>query len=184
MSLYVSKSFSSNMEKITSENVDSIYEILNKELNLLGLNEDLKVHGGVVMCDLGARESTYDIDAYYKHIEIIDSITERTFGFDKINNDVEAYLSPNGEYRLYKEFSNLKVYYATDEYLLALKCRSCRTEGNDIKDLKYLLDKLNISSIQEVDKIILKFFNSDQVGVLYRDLIDDYLSGTLDYYFI
>lgn len=184
MSLYVSKSFSNKLEKITSENVDSIYEILNNELSSLGLNEDLKVHGGIVMCDLGARESTYDIDAYYKHIDIIDTITEKVFGFDKINNDIEAYLSPCGEYRLYKEFSNLKVYYATDEYLLALKCRSCRTEGNDIKDLKYLLDKLKISSVKEVDDIILKFFTPEQIGVLYKDLIEDYFAGTLDYYFI
>ena len=64
-----SKSFS----KMNKDIVSDVYSILNSELNSLGVNEIIYVHGGAVMCELGAREFTRDIDAYYKDREIIET---------------------------------------------------------------------------------------------------------------
>lgn len=165
--------------------INDLYSELNTELKDVGVSESLYVHGGAVMCDLGCRDSTMDIDAYYKNTELINSITRKLAkkynkSYDIINDDIRPFLSNKGSYRLYKEFSNLKVYYANDDYLFALKCCSCRTDSNDMKDLIFLVKKLGINTIDQADRIISKYFDLREVSILYKDVLEDIWSGVAE----
>ena len=157
-----------------------MYSELNTELKDVGVSESLYVHGGAVMCDLGCRDSTMDIDAYYKNTELINSITRKLAkkynkSYDIINDDIRSFLSNKGSYRLYREFSNLKVYYA-----LALKWCSCSTDSNDMKDLIGLVKKLGINTIEQADRIISKYFDLREVSILYKDVLEDIWSGVAE----
>ena len=169
---------------LNRNSIETIYLNLNKKLNELGLYEDLYVFGGAVMCDLGCRNSTMDIDAYYRNTELINKLTHEIGVAGVINNDIEPFLSNEGSFTVHADLGNLKVYYATDEYLFALKCQSCRTDSNDIKDLIFLTKKLNIKSLEQADEIIGKYFNLATTDSLYRDILEDVWSGMAEYYLI
>ena len=55
--------------------------------------------------------------------------------------------------------SNLCVYVASPEYMLAMKCLSARLENaNELDDIKYLLNFLNITSVEKAISIITQFY--------------------------
>ena len=174
-----------SFSSIKRREIDKLYNELNNELSKAGVNEELFVHGGAVMCDLGARESTMDIDAVYSNVQLMKSITKKIatkYGkdFDFVNNDIKPFLSDYGTYRLYKSLSNLKIFYAEQDYLFALKCKSCRTDSNDIKDLIFLVKELNVSSIERAEEIISSYFDLSEVSILYKDILEDNWSGVAD----
>lgn len=61
--------------------------------------------------------------------------------------------------------SNLKIYAANPEYLLAMKVLSARTEEDkhDMYDMKFLIDKLKLKNSDEVIDIVLKYFSEDML---------------------
>lgn len=178
--------FFNNKSPLDKENINKILHEINDELVILNEYEELYIHGGAVMCIKGARMSTMDIDALYKNEETINRINSKlskiyNIDEDFINNDIKPFLSSNGKYEEYLTLSNLNVYLATDEYMLALKCLACRTDSNDVRDLIYLVDKLGIESVEQVDEIVSSFYGNN-VDVLYRDIVEDILNGTAEYY--
>lgn len=177
----------SNFSILTKENVKELYELLNEELVKLTSTETLYVVGGVVMCELGCRESTRDVDAYYKNKELVEEATRKIVSrlgksYDLINDDVVPFLAIEGSYSVHLKMSNLKVMYATTDYLFALKCKSCRVDSNDIKDLIFLVNALGIKDQKSASEIIEKYFDLDTISILYKDILEDIWSGTAQYY--
>lgn len=177
------------LSSFTASDIDKFYSLVNADLKDLKLHEDIYVLGGAVMCDLGARESTLDIDAYYNNVFLIEGIGKKISEklgkeYNVINDEIRPFLSLNGTYRLHKSLSNLKIYYATSEYLFALKCSSCRIDSNDVRDLDFLVKELGIISQKQASSIIEEFFRLESVDSLYKDVLEDIWSGTTSYYYL
>jgi len=54
--------------------------------------------------------------------------------------------------------SHLVVMVADPEYMLAMKSISARIDGTDSKDIEFLINKLKITTVDEVFKIIDKYY--------------------------
>jgi hypothetical protein len=85
-------------------------------------------------------------------------------GENWLNDGVKGFFSQSGNFNDYLQLSNLKIYTATPEYLLAIKCLAMRigVEFHDINDIRYLLKHLNIESYQQACDVITKYYPIEQ----------------------
>ena len=119
---------------------------------------------------LNAREQTKDIDEIFspknKIYEFIEEIAEEeSVRTDWLNDGIKGFLSANDNVYLLENMSNLKIYAANPEYLLAMKVLSARTEEDqhDMYDIKFLIDKLKLKNPDEVIDIVLKYFSENML---------------------
>lgn len=149
----------------TKEYILELLNELNTKLKEAEIIGDIILYGGAVMClQYNAREFTQDIDAFLSPKTEIENIVEqiaveRGIPLDWLNDSVVKFTSENEQVKIYMQLSNLNIYTASPEYLLALKIQSFRIGiSSDEEDIKFLLKELNITSIQEVIDIIELFF--------------------------
>lgn len=151
---------------LSRQEILRLFELLNRELAKDAIKGELYLVGGAVMClAFAARPSTRDIDATFlptnkirkaaRRISIDENVDE-----EWLNDSVKAYLSRQGNYEVFLELDNLKVFCATAEYLLAMKCLAMRIgeEFQDLDDIRYLLRNLGISHYENALKTISKYY--------------------------
>ena len=151
---------------LTRTDIAKLFRQLNDELQQQEVQGELYLVGGAVMCLVyEARESTRDIDAFFKPSKQLRIAAARVALKNDLpetwlNDGVKGFLSNNGKFNDYLELSNLKVFIADPAYLLAMKCLSARIgeEFHDIDDIRYLLRYLNITSAPEAEKIISDYY--------------------------
>jgi len=151
--------------------IERLFRLLNEELSKNDITGELFLVGGAVMClTFNARASTKDLDAYFIPATAIraaaDRIAEReAYPADWLNDAVKGYLSPKGDYQPYLDLSNLKVFVASPEYLLAMKCLAMRLGGefHDEADIGYLLRYLNISTYTAALEIVGRYYPIEQI---------------------
>ena len=138
---------------------------LNDELQKRNVKGEICMVGGAVMClCYGSRISTMDIDAIFEPKMIIYECAKivadkHDLPVDWLNDGVKGFLSENAVYRKYKEMTNLCIYVASPEYMLAMKCLSARLENaNEMDDIKFLLNFLDITSAEKAIDIITQFY--------------------------
>lgn len=146
---------------------DIIIKALKKlggELEKQGLQGEIILTGGASMCLIhSARDMTKDIDALYEPKTIINKISEKiakedNLPIDWLNDGVKGFVNEKIETMEFAKFRALKVASVTPEYLLAMKLMSARVTGQDYSDIKFLLNKLNIKTVQEAQNIVEKFY--------------------------
>jgi hypothetical protein len=138
---------------------------LNDELQKKDVKGEICMVGGAVMClCYGSRISTMDIAAIFEPKMVIYECAKHVadknnLPVDWLNDGVKGFLSENSEFRKYQEMPNLSIYVASPEYLFAMKCLSARLENaNEIDDIKFLVNFLNITSIEKAIGIITQFY--------------------------
>lgn len=154
------------MAKIGKKDILKLFNLLNQSLKKENTNCNLHIVGGAVMClVLNARASTMDVDGLFKPTVIVRKLAKKIaadFGVDEnwLNDGVKGFFSDKGQFDEYLELSNLTIYTATPEYLLAMKCLAMRigAEFHDIADIQYLFRYLNIESYQQACKIISAYY--------------------------
>jgi len=122
--------------------------------------------GGAVMClAFGARESTRDLDGYFEPTKKTREAAARVAveaGVDErwLNDGVKGYLSERGSFSEHLELSNLKVFCADANYLLAMKCLAMRIgeEFQDLDDIRYLLRHIGIRNYDDALGIITRYY--------------------------
>lgn len=155
-------------------NKEEIYYLLsrlNDKLKSIEEIGEIHIYGVAVMClCLNAREQKKDIDAIFnpknKIYEFIEEIAEEeSVRTDWLNDGIKGFLSANDNVYLLENMSNLKIYAANPEYLLAMKVLSARTEEDqhDMYDIKFLIDKLKLKNPDEVIDIVLKYFSENML---------------------
>ena len=157
-------------EVLSRKDILRLFRLLNDELNSENTNGELYVVGGAVMCLVyDARESTHDVDAFFKPATRIRQAAVRVSAKSNVpenwlNDSVKGYLTNNGKFDDYLELSHLKVMCAQAEYLLAMKCLAMRIgeEFHDLDDIRYLLRNLDISSYQQACEIIGRYYPLEQ----------------------
>ena len=155
---------------LSKNDILRLLQALNEELRASGVRGHVQLAGGAVMClAFDARESTRDVDAIFRpSVEVLNAAL-RVASKHKVNetwlNDaVKGYVSDHGSFEPFLELSNLKVFTASAEYMLAMKCLAMRIgEGyHDEDDIRYLLRNLGIQRYEEAKKILESYYSLDE----------------------
>lgn len=140
-------------------------EELNQKMKEEEIRGQIALFGGTVMCLVyNARPSTRDIDAVFepkqKMYKIAEDIANK-YGLDSdwLNDSVKGFVSSHNDTKVYKNYSHLTVYVPSPEYMLAMKCMAARIgDTQDVDDIKFLLNYLNITRSEKAMEIVTKYF--------------------------
>ena len=139
--------------------IDEILVSLNDLL--VGRNRilEITVYGGSSLCLLSKyRDTTYDIDVSSSDDSLLkDCVNELGYPKDLVNTEMSVFINLRETLVLYKEFSNLKVFVPTLDYLLALKLKACRDK--DLMDCINLANDLNLVSVEDLKKVFCRFYS-------------------------
>lgn len=171
MTLVLATEYESRLKQQRSKkDINRLFSLLNEELKNDGVQGELYVVGGAVMCLVyNARPSTRDIDALFKPTNKIRQAAQRisaktNIREDWLNDSVKGFLSEKAAFSDFLELSHLKIMCAQAEYLLAMKCLAMRlgAEFHDLDDIRYLIRNLNISSYNQAIEIIGQYYPIQQ----------------------
>ena len=150
------------------EQIIQYLELLNDRLASLNVKGEICLYGGAVMSLVfNARPATKDVDAVFEPTKTIrDAIKQVTLENhldpDWLNDGVKGFLVPHGKKVLF-HWSNLDIYYADPDYLLAMKTISARIDATDRGDIEFLIKKLDISTPEQVFAVVEKYYPKNRI---------------------
>lgn len=138
--------------------------------------------GALMMLAYDTREITKDVDAIIRpnrEGRELAATVGREFGLgeDWLNDQVKLFVAPNEQLRkLPWEGPGIMLTAPTASYLLAMKALACREplpgyEG-DVQDLRFLIGKLGITSVEEIQSHIDRYYPDDVIKPEHRILLD------------
>jgi len=155
---------------------------LGEELAMQNLEGEILLTGGAAMCLVHeARDMTKDVDALYEPKAVINNIAARIaerngLSENWLNDSVKGFLTPNAPTEDYLAFKGLRVQTVTAEYLLAMKLMSARYGEKDYEDIRFLLNKLRITTADQAYAILEKYFAANDILPKTMYVIDSLLS--------
>jgi hypothetical protein len=169
----------------TAHDIRRLLELLGEELETAGVEGELYLVGGAVMClAFDARPATHDVDALFRPTREIREAAARVAdraGVPRgwLNDAVKGFLDQRGDFDPFLELPNLRVFIARPEYLLAMKCASMRLaeEFRDVDDVRYLLRYLNITSVDQALEIVTQYVDEDRLMPKTWLALEELLSG-------
>jgi hypothetical protein len=169
----------------TAHDIRRLLELLDEELVTVGVEGELYLVGGAVMClAFDARPATRDVDALFRPTREIREAAARVAdraGVPRgwLNDAVKGFLDERGDFDPFLELPNLRVFIARPEYLLAMKCASMRLaeEFRDIDDVRYLLRYLNITTVGQALEIVTRYIDEDRLMPKTHLALEELLSG-------
>jgi hypothetical protein len=169
----------------TAHDIRRLLELLGEELETAGVEGELYLVGGAVMClAFNARPATRDVDALFRPTREIREAAARVAdraGVPRgwLNDAVKGFLDDRGDFDPFLELPNLRVFNARPEYLLAMKCASMRLaeEFRDVDDVRYLLRYLNVTSVAEALEVVTRYVDEDRLMPKTRLALEELLSG-------
>jgi hypothetical protein len=156
--------------KLTKEEILRLLEKLNASLAKEEIHGELYLMGGAVMCiAFDARDSTKDLDCFFKPSRLIrekakEIALEEGLSDDWLNDGVKGFLTEKAQFHSFLDCSHLRVLICTPEYLLAMKCLAMRLgeEFHDENDVRFLLRYLNIESCEKAVELLTKFYPKEK----------------------
>lgn len=152
------------------EMLAQVLKCLNAKLDELGITGEIAIYGGAVMClALNARGSTHDIDAiFHPKTDVAHAarLVAEELGLpeDWLNDGVKGFVSANEDLVFFDQQSNLRIYVASAQYMLAMKLLSCRLDNqSEISDIRFLLRYCKVSSVSQAETIIYKYYPKNRV---------------------
>jgi hypothetical protein len=169
---------------LSKEDIRRLFELLDAELAGEDAQGELYRVGDAVIClTLGARESTRDVDAFFRPTRLVREAARRVAAKtgvpdDWLNDAVKGFLSPRGSFQPYLDLPNLEVFVARPEYLLAMKCAAVRLgeEFHDLDDLRFLLRYLDVSTVEEALAVVTRYFDERHLLPKTRLVLEELLS--------
>ncbi len=134
------------------------------------IKAEIAIYGGrVMMIAYDCRKATKDIDAIFHPAGAIEPLirqvaAEMNLPEDWMNSGVKTFV---GAREAREEFAELQIPGLVltrpgPEYLLAMKCLAARLptlfRAGDVEDIKFLVRKLRLRSIKEVDAIVADYY--------------------------
>lgn len=173
------------MRGLTKEDIRRLFDLLDAELAARNTEGELYLVGGAVMClALNARDSTRDVDAFFRPASLVREAARRVAARAGVpdtwlNDAVKRFLSPRGSFDPYLQLPHLKVYVAPPAYLLAMKCAALRLgeEFHDLDDVRFLLRHLDITTVEEALGVVTRYFDEDQLRPKTRLALEEILAG-------
>lgn len=170
---------------LTAARILELFGLLDGRLAEEGVVGELYVVGGAVMTlAFAARPSTNDVDAVFVPTDIVRRLArsvaaDADVDVDWLNDAVKGFLSDRGEFAPWFERENLKVFVATAEYLLAMKCVAFRLgpEFHDEDDVRFLLRHLELRRAEDALAIVERYFPPDRIPAKTRYALEELLGA-------
>ena len=165
---------------MTAEEIEKYLREVNDELALQNVQGEICLYGGAVMFLVyNARPATKNIDAIFEPVKYfrtaIRKITERyNLPIDWLNFAVKIFVVEH-EKEIFLDLPNLKVFVPAPEYLLAMKILASRAESFDLEDIEFLLDKLNLQTVEDALKIVENYYPNKIIKPETRFLLEELL---------
>ena len=175
------------MKKVT---LIAALRLLGQSANAEGIKLEVSIYGGAAfLLAFNSRDATRDVDAILKPREegerlVAQVARELDIPDDWLNSNVEQFISPKQEAKRrladIEDQTGLIVHVPTAKYLLAMKALACRRSigeyKGDIEDLSFLIKKIGISSVAEIQEAVDAFYPDDLIRpgdeALLQSLID------------
>jgi Nucleotidyltransferase of unknown function (DUF6036) len=156
---------------------------LGERLARKGLVADVYVFGGAAMAlAYDARRATRDIDAVFSpHGAVLDAAREVAAELDLppwwLNEQASTYVAAGGDQDAPRVFDHpgLRVAAASPDHLLAMKVLAARRRDED--DVRFLIKRLALSSVQQVLDLCAEIFPDEPVPDRARLMLEDILAG-------
>jgi hypothetical protein len=145
---------------------------------------EISLYGGAVFTLVyGSRDATKDVDAVVRQSEIAKKLATKVaaeLGLpdDWLNDDVKQFLAEKEAKRSLPEGDfgeGIRIVVPTAAYLLAMKLRACRPPlpgyAGDYGDIRFLVQKMEIGSVEEAEVIHDKFFPHDTLTAEAREVV-------------
>jgi hypothetical protein len=155
---------------LSKADIHSLLRELDSELAASGVNGEIYLVGGAVMCLVHeARPATRDLDGFFRPSKELRAAAARVAERNELpstwlNDAVKGFFSEHGSFSAFLTLDRLTVYAADPEYLLAMKCLSARIgeEFHDIDDIRYLLRYLNLTTARDAKTVIARYYPLEQ----------------------
>jgi hypothetical protein len=154
---------------LSKEKILEYLRQLGTELSKRGMKGEVLLTGGAAMCLVhSARDMTKDIDALYEPKSVINGIAadiaEREgLPSNWLNDGVKGFVGANAPAEEFAVFDGLRVQTVSAEYLLAMKLISARYGETDYEDIRFLLNKMNITTVEAATGVLLSYFPQERV---------------------
>ncbi len=145
---------------------------------------EISLYGGAVFALVyGSRDATKDVDAVIRQSELAKTLSARVakeLGLpdDWLNDDVKQFLAEKESKRRLTDSElgeGLRISVPTANYLLAMKLRACRPPlpgyAGDYGDIRFLIQKMGIDSVESAESIHDKFFPRDVLSDEAREVV-------------
>jgi hypothetical protein len=145
---------------------------------------EVSLYGGAVFTLVyGSRDATKDVDAVVRQSEIARRLAlkvakELNLPEDWLNDHVKQFLAEKEAKRQLNaaEFGEgLRVSVPTAAYLLAMKLRACRPPlpgyAGDFGDIRFLVQKMGIKSVEAAETIHDKFFPHENLSDTAKEVV-------------
>jgi predicted nucleotidyltransferase len=145
---------------------------------------EISLYGGAVFTLVyESRESTKDVDAVVRQSEIAKTLSQEVameLGLpgDWLYDHVKQFLAEKEAKRQLPESDfgeGLRVSVPTAAYLLAMKLRACRPPlpgyAGDYGDIRFLVRKMDIASVEAAELIHDKFFPHDVLSDAAKEVV-------------
>jgi hypothetical protein len=160
------------MEGLSKNQVMRALRRLGELAQAREIEVEISIYGGcAMMLAFDRRAITRDIDAVFHPTSDVEGLitqvgTEMQLPEEWLNDDVRQFLAPVGAMRaLPLDLPGLKITTPTASYLLAMKALAGRTAlpgyDGDEADLRFLIRKMKIRTIDQVQKHIDQYYPDD-----------------------
>jgi hypothetical protein len=168
--------------QFNTSDVHALLKELSNRIGTEGLNGNIYLVGGAAISFLNKdRHATSDIDALLHPAQPILEIAkqmaiEKDLPVDWLNDAVKAFVPFNADdfWEELQTFSNLTIWIAKPQLLLAMKLRANRGK-RDTSDIEYLLDYLNIASVEQAQVIYKSFYSQEVISDSAAQRIESWL---------
>jgi hypothetical protein len=178
-----------HFSELTKPDILGALARLDELLGTEGMTGELCLFGGTVMVLVfNARISTRDVDAVFQPASLIRNLAAQIAQEQKLpeswlNDGVKGFQSDKPEVTVddLPQYAHLRVYRATAEYLLAMKCMASRagdaTHRADRADIVALVRHLNLSTVDEVLAVVERFFPANRILPKTQFMIQEVISS-------
>ena len=183
------------LEKLTRARIVQALNLLGELAEQEGVTLELCIYGGsALILAYGAREGTKDVDVMAKPWNEVERLAKRVaeeLNLDEqwLGNGVRLFVSDQGTFAPLEiqeletvARKRLKITRPSASYLLAMKCFAGRPSlpgyQGDIEDIKFLIRKMGIRSVEEVERHFDRFYPFDALTPQIRETIEGILRET------
>jgi hypothetical protein len=159
--------------------IKELFRSLNAELAKMRVTGEIGLCDGAVMCLVfQAREATKDVDGLFEPTEEMRRAARRVakeFGIEEnwLNDAAKTYFLTEPPRQNVMEFSHLRIWAPSAEYMLAMKCVSARFDSHDKDDVIFLIQHLELKKPIEVFGIVEKYYPHSKVPPKTQFLIEE-----------
>jgi hypothetical protein len=164
---------------LSTKRIIELFEAVNEKLKQRDVIGEIGICGGAVMCLVyEARQATKDVDAIFQPTtEIREVACEIAADFnlpsDWLNDAAKAYFHIDPPTEDVLNLSNLRVWAPAADYMLAMKCISARFDSADRDDLEFLIEYMNLTTVEQVFDIVCQYYPKRLIPAKSQFLVEE-----------